>query len=490
MLTIENMPGEITSGEQFKACGKTISRGEELHYTMITDELIFQDDEGHPEASMVMYAYFLDGCSTERPVMFVIAGGPGAGSGLLSIGMYGAKIYDFAGEQYVRSKAPYLCKDNDDWILDSCDIVLIDPVGAGLGRLLNPAAGHKYFGHEQDCYALSRAIAFWLEKYGRMNSPKFFNGVSYGGQRCCLLPRYLFGGLSMPGGETLGITFNGIIQMGDACLVDTNAEQNVDKSRPEQLIPDICFQTAGYAAANWYHHPEGKTEQMTFVDEAYRFAFGPLKNVLGRPESADGERADIAQKLSYYIGIAPETILSRNFCIDMLSFCHSLALEKEGKALGLYDTRYTIAAGAFATPTFDMISDDAMMASAWSAAGALTSYLNKNFYNIHFEDGRVANCQNFNVYRAWDWHIQEHTRPIDWQIFNMRHHRDMRLMIVSGIHDACWNYGYSRYTYEKMGLPKDRTTFRAYPAGHSMYLDEKSRHMMADDFRTFIKESI
>lgn len=356
--------------------------------------------------------------------------------------------------------------------------------------MLDSKAADKFYGHEQDNFAQAKLIAHWLDKHDRKNSPKFLNGVSYGGHRCCLIPRYLMGGLNVPGDQLYAVGLNGIIMMGDVCLADTNYESG-DDMPPAGDIPDICYNVAGYAATNWYHHPDGKPDQNIFVDDAHAFAFHELLEVLKKgDEASETEKRTVAEKLAGYIGVKSEIILEMKFALDMMSFCHILALADEGKAVGVYDGRCTLPGGAITTPTFDMIADDPAEARTWTATAALVSEIYKKEYGIAFSDGRGYVHENFEAYHMWDWRIQEGTKPVDWQLFNMRHQQDMNLMIVSGLYDLCWNTGYSRYEAECAGFPAERTELKIYPSGHAVYFDEETRHMMAKDFRDFIRKSV
>lgn len=494
MLTKENMPSYPTLGESFEKKGAVISNGRELQYTVTTNEWIYHDEAGEPEAAAVTYAFTLNTENqSKRPVIFVFEGGPGGSCADMMISMYGPKVYDFEGKELIKPKAPYHYKDNDDWILDTCDIVMIDPVGAGYGKILKDEAKAKFYGHEQDNYAVALLIDAWLNKYDRVNSPKFINGVSYGGQRCNLLPRYLLGGLSIPGGIAPNITLNGIIQMADVSLIDTNADASDTEEVPSLCsdTPDICLSAATFAAINAYHNPEGKPDPMVFAEEAYAFGCDILRPLLLKKETAtEEEKQTVAEKLSYFIGIPAETILGMNFNVDTFTYAHMLALADKGLAVGLYDGRYTLPGGALTTSTFDLIADDGLLAVSWPAVYALALEIYKKEFGISFSDNRPFVNTNFDAYMNWDWHISENTRPVDWQLYNMRHCPDLHLMIVNGLYDSVWGYGYSKYTYENSGLPKERTVFKSYYAGHEMYFDEASRHKMAADFREFIKNAI
>ena len=140
---------------------------------------------GKPEADVTFVSYVLDRPGpTPRPVTFAINGGPGAASAYLNIGVLGPWRLPMGAGGIVPSQPVTLVPNAETW-LDFTDLVFIDPVGTGFSRLVNPddALRDRYLSVDGDVTAISDFIRRWLTANGRIGSPKFFIGESYGGFR-------------------------------------------------------------------------------------------------------------------------------------------------------------------------------------------------------------------------------------------------------------------------------------------------------------------
>src|SRR6202046_5349601 len=134
-------------------------------------------------------AYTVPGAG--RPVTFAFNGGPGASSVYLNLGAIGPKRIQF-GAQGDSPSDPIRLHDNPGTWLDFTDLVFIDPVGTGYSRSLvkQDETDKKFFTIKTDIAYLSRIVYDWLVKNGRMQSPKYVVGESYGGYRAPGLTHY------------------------------------------------------------------------------------------------------------------------------------------------------------------------------------------------------------------------------------------------------------------------------------------------------------
>src|ERR1700724_1019469 len=143
------------------------------------------DDKGEPQADIAYTSYQLDGADARsRPVTFLFNGGPGAASAYLQLGNAGPWRLAINGEAAFPSASPDLQPNAETW-LDFTDLAFIDPVNTGYSRFV--ATGddvrRRFFSIDGDANALALTIRRWLEKSGRLLSPKFVGGESYGGIR-------------------------------------------------------------------------------------------------------------------------------------------------------------------------------------------------------------------------------------------------------------------------------------------------------------------
>ena len=115
---------------------------------------------------------------------FAFNGGPGASSVYLKMGAVGPKRVPFGVQGNAPSDAP-VANDNPNSWLDFTDLVFIDPIGTGFSRsLVDEAATKKaFYANDPDIKYLSKVVFDWLVKAGRLRSPKYVMGESYGGYR-------------------------------------------------------------------------------------------------------------------------------------------------------------------------------------------------------------------------------------------------------------------------------------------------------------------
>lgn len=484
-FTQEMRAGKVKEGTCFQSSGKTVVHGEEIQYHIEAQDYEFLNDAGETEASMFLISQFRDvDNDSERPVIFVMNGGPGMTMADMYVTMFGPKLLDTGDVDDCRITAPYKTVPNSDWLLDVCDIVMIDPVGTGYGRLLDADAAHKYYSSEGDAYAIAKVIAYWLKKYKRFNSPKYFAGVSYGGTRCATVPAFLMGGALHASQQIMGITLNGVISMADCMTYDLlNLVMDVDDNPPQISILPTC------AATFHFHAPEGKPDLDTFVNEAEAWGQAVYKPFLQQlAEKSAEEKAEIAKQLEGYIGIPAETMLAMDFQYEGYAYTNML-LAAQGKATGYYDGRFTMQAGGIATPTFDPIGDDAYLNRFWPATTAAAMEIYAKDLGVNFEDQREFVTENFAANASWDYHSTNGISTLDIHQGNMRHNAEMRQLLVAGKYDFCYPMANARWAAQQLQPFGDRVTYLETESGHEAFYTNESRAVLTEAIRKFVTEA-
>jgi carboxypeptidase C (cathepsin A) len=173
------LPPDSTTKQTLTLPGRT------LNFAATAGSIRLFDDKGEPQADIAYTAYQLDGADpVTRPVTFFFNGGPGAASAYLQLGDAGPWRLAIDGDAAIPSASPDLQPNAETW-LDFTDLVFIDPVGTGYSRFV--ATGDdvrkKFFSVDGDVSSIAVTIRRWLEKSGRLLSPKFVAGESYGGIR-------------------------------------------------------------------------------------------------------------------------------------------------------------------------------------------------------------------------------------------------------------------------------------------------------------------
>src|SRR6201986_3594900 len=82
---------------------------------------------------------------------------------------------------------------------------MIDPVGTGWSRGAKPDQAKAFYGVLSDAESMAKAIALYVAKNGRVSSPKFILGESYGGFRASKVARAVQ--------DEQGIVISGIVML-------------------------------------------------------------------------------------------------------------------------------------------------------------------------------------------------------------------------------------------------------------------------------------
>src|SRR3984885_12367698 len=159
--------------------------GRTLAFTATAGSIHLFNERGDPQADIAYTAYQLDGVDPRsRPVTFFLNGGPGAASAYLQLGAAGPWRLPINADAAISSASPDLQPNAETW-LDFTDLVFIDPVGTGYSRFVatEEDVRKRFYSIDGDVSSISVTIRRWLEKSGRLPSPKFVATESYGGIR-------------------------------------------------------------------------------------------------------------------------------------------------------------------------------------------------------------------------------------------------------------------------------------------------------------------
>jgi carboxypeptidase C (cathepsin A) len=174
--------------------------GVEVPYNAEAGTLQLRDPQDRATARIFYVAYTREPQDAKRPITFVFNGGPGAASAYLHLGAIGPKAVDVSAKGELVGPPSRLVSNDASW-LDFTDLVFVDPVGTGYSRASDGKSESDFFGVEQDTQALADFIRRYLIAAGRMSSPVFLAGESYGGFRAATITRSLqkTGGISPSG---------------------------------------------------------------------------------------------------------------------------------------------------------------------------------------------------------------------------------------------------------------------------------------------------
>jgi carboxypeptidase C (cathepsin A) len=173
-----------------------------VNYTTTTGHLTAADSTGKPEATMSYVAYTAPSTNgSPRPVTFIYNGGPGSASIWLRLGSF-APTRVATPDPLFGNWPNYPLVDNKDSLIDTTDLVYIDPPGTGLSEAILPNTNQTYWSTDADVDIMRDFIERYVTVNNRSSSPIYLYGESYGTPRTDMLALAL---------ESAGVHLTGIV---------------------------------------------------------------------------------------------------------------------------------------------------------------------------------------------------------------------------------------------------------------------------------------
>jgi carboxypeptidase C (cathepsin A) len=436
--------------------------GRALAYKATAGTLNLFGGDGERSAAMFYTSYIADHPTPDRPLTFVFNGGPGAASAFLHLGLVGPKLLDFGPSG--RDGATAKLIDNPQSWLAFTDLVLIDPMGTGWSRAAKPDGAKDFYGVEQDAQSIAKTIALYLAHSGRMASPKYLLGESYGGFRAVKVA----GALQ----QDQGIVTSGIVMLSPFLEGPLLFNANRFALGAALQLPSLA--ATELERNNQFSKPA--------VQAAEQFAMGDYLTTLA------GKAPTGAQADSFYGRVAKQTGLpvdvvrkSRGFIRD--EFVKHLR-EGDHAVVSRYDAAF---AAPDPFPESDSPRNDDPVLDGFTRAygGAFVSYARDQ---LGFKTEMTYALLADDINGKWDWgrggRSQASVTDDLRQLLSIN--PSFRVMIAQGYSDLVTPYSVSKYVINH--LPEsigDRVTLNLYRGGHMLYTDPASRIAFTADAKTF-----
>jgi carboxypeptidase C (cathepsin A) len=459
-IDLPPFPADATVKQVTHLAGKT------LNYTATVGALPVRDEKGKKIGEVVFTAYVLDGPrDPDRPVTFAFNGGPGAASVYLNMGAIGPKRIQF-GAQGDSPSDPLRLIDNAGAWLDFTDLVFIDPVGTGYSRSLVDEAQTKkhFFQVKEDIAYLSQIVFDWLAKNGRMSSPKYVVGESYGGFRAPAIAHYLQG--------QMGVGPSGVVMV-SPCL---DGQLSVDGDTSP--MPWITQLPSMAAAA---YERQGKALDPAAMAEVEAYARGEFAVDLMKGRSDPAAVGRVVDRVTRYTGLDPALVRRMGGRVDSRTFLRELYRE-QGKLASVYDSNVTTwdpypwsvgqRAGdpildAIIAPTTTAMVDFITHTAGWKVEGRY-------------------NALSYAVNAAWEpnWFTSIESASDLRQA--AASDPKLKTLIVHGYDDLSCPYFASRLLIDQMPPMGDpgRMKLIVYPGGHMFYSRPDSQAAFRRDVMT------
>ncbi|TKC81425.1 peptidase S10 [Trinickia terrae] len=173
-----------------------------VNYTTTAGHLTASDAKGNPEATMSYVAYTAPSTNgAPRPVTFFYNGGPGSSSIWLRLGSF-APTRVATPDPLLTNWPNYPVVNNEQSLIDTTDMVFIDPPGTGLSEAILPNTNQTFWGCDPDVDVMRDFITRYLTANNRSGSPIYLYGESYGTPRTDMLALAL---------ESAGVHLTGIV---------------------------------------------------------------------------------------------------------------------------------------------------------------------------------------------------------------------------------------------------------------------------------------
>jgi carboxypeptidase C (cathepsin A) len=432
-----------------------------LTYQATAGTLPFYDQSGERSASIFYTAYIAKNAGANRPLTFVFNGGPGAASAFLHLGLVGPRILDLGPDG--RDAAHGKMRDNPDTWLAFTDLVLIDPIGTGWSRTVKPDDAKHFYDVRADADAMAKAIALYVAKNNRVDSPKYLFGESYGGFRAAKVARALQReqGINTAGIVMLSPMLEGWLTFGDDESA-LRAALQLPSLAAAELERKNAFSAGALAAA----------EKFAMTDY--------LVTLAGVPPQGEAGRA-FYDKVAQISGLPVDTVTkARGFITS--AYINSL---QSGKIVSRYDATFAVD-NPYPESQSARGSDPILDGVSRAYGGAMADYA-RNELGFKTEMTYVLLSD---AARQWDWHggrLQASAED-DLRVL-LAFDRSFRLLIAQGYSDMVTPFGMTRYVLDHLPPtdPPGRAQLKLYRGGHMLYLDAASRKAFSADAGAFYR---
>lgn len=435
--------------------------GHTLKYTVSVGWLPVRDATGKTIAQVVYTAYTVPG--KHRPVTFAFNGGPGASSVFLNFGAIGPKIVKFGVEGDTPSEPARLHDNPNSW-LPFTDLVFIDPVGTGYSRSLvdDKQSTKDFYSTDADIHYLSRVVYDWLVRNGRMESPKYITGESYGGFRGPRVTYYLQ--------TQLGVAMNGMVLISP--YLDPLAWS-------DEFVSPMAWMTTLPSIAAAQLEREGK---LTAANMAPIIAYtrGAYAEALMKGRSDPAAYDAMIRKVTELTGLDPTFVKHSGGRLETQAYLREV-YRSEGKLGSRYDSNYT-AWDPFPYAPHQRSGDPILNGIIAPTTTAMVHFVTQTVGWKY--DGRY-NTLSYDVGRLWHDDDDANEGSVKQLREAVANDSSLRVLIAHGWDDLSCPFMVSVLAVDQMPAMGDptRVEVKEYPGGHMFYARPASNAEFAHDVR-------
>ncbi|MGH7246692.1 MAG: carboxypeptidase, partial [Pseudomonadota bacterium] len=326
-----------------------------------------------------------------------------------------------------------------------------------------PDGASAFWGVRADAESMAKVIALYVAKNGRVSSPKFILGESYGGFRAAKVARVLQ--------NEQGIMVNGIIMVSPML-------EGAFQFGGNRFALGAALQLPSLAAAELER--KGSFSKQALAQAEHFALTDYLTTLAGPPLEGDAAKKFYA-RVAAMTGLPEDVVARRRGFIDG-AYVKNL-YPRDHKIVSRYDATFAVDDPNPESPAArgpDPILDGLVR----SFGGAFVAYARDE---LGFKTEMTYELLNSEISGKWKWG-QARRQPTvaeDLRVL-LALSPTFRLLIAHGYSDMVTPFADSRYVLDHLppGDGKDRRQLRLYRGGHMFYLDPQSRTAFTADART------
>ncbi|WP_408583585.1 S10 family serine carboxypeptidase-like protein [Paraburkholderia tropica] len=457
-----------------------------INYTTTTGHLTARDTKGNAEASMSYVAYTAPSTNgSPRPVTFVYNGGPGSSSIWLRLGSF-APTRVATPDPLMTNWPNYPLVDNTESLIDTTDMVFIDPPGTGLSEAILPNTNQKFWGCDPDVNVMRDFIQRYLAVNNRSASPIYLYGESYGTPRTDMLALAL---------EASGVKLTGIVLQ--SAILNYYADA-IEATAIENSTAGLALDTdtlagyyPGYAEVAAYFNLASPRliDQGLFAQQSEIFATGQYNHFkkyaqtwvlsqLGIPDALGTPVLPPTRTLESWQWPSSLTLQGLQGYFNTNPFNNAMI---PGTTIGRYDGRLSL---PNSDPRLQADSDpsDILISQPFTTALAtqMPDYLGYTAPNATYMPLNDA------IIQVWDFSHDGETLPdtLPDLVGAIKLNPNLKVLSENGYHDLATPFFNTEKQLARLqtvaGLsPNLQVNF--FPGGHMIYLDDVARPKMKAD---------
>ena len=314
-----------------------------------------------------------------------------------------------------------------------------------------------------------------MSEHGRLFSPVYLCGESYGTIRACRVLAELGRSPYSESRMVPGLPPAGVILVGNCTSMNPEHPEN-------SLCPGLELTAAmmpAMAATNCHHHPEGKPSEREFADEAWNFVGKEMLPAWFAGNGIDpAEKERLAGKLALYTGVEQGYWLSHDLKLGLAEDFMLRVAADRGCRVDLYDSR-------------KLIPLDGSYNAIGSGENIPLKVMNGLISRLQGrESGRMYYTGNLGCYPLWKWKTEDLGPLTKTHIQCLKSYLEengsARVLFASGLYDLCTHVGNTRYQLSHAGLPMERVISKEYTGGHGVYSSQEGKTAFLSDVREMV----